>query len=66
MKQSVQDKINYILASSKINADKHNDVQSPNDFLLNEDNLLKAIRTKEDANIFIAELNAVIKIGQSV
>ncbi len=66
MKQSVQDKINDILASSKLNADKHNDIQSSNDVMHNEDNLLKAIRTKEDANVFIAELNAVIKIGQSV
>lgn len=63
MKQSIQNKINSIIAHSTVK-ENVKDMSVKNDFL-NEDSLLKAIRSKEDASIFIAELNAVIKVAQS-
>jgi hypothetical protein len=63
MKQSIQNKINNIIehSTSKGNV---KDMSVKNDFF-NEDSLLKAIRSEKDASIFIAELNAVIKVAQS-
>ena len=63
MKQSIQNKINSIIAHSTVN-ENVKDMSLKNDFL-NKDSLLKSIRSKEDASIFIAELNAVIKVAQS-
>ena len=63
MKESVQNKINDIIAHSNINKDVKGLLVNQNS--TNEDALLKSIRSESDAKIFIAELNAVIKVAKS-
>ncbi len=63
MKQSIQNKIKSIISHSTI-TENVNDISVKND-TLSDDSLLKAIRSKADANIFIAELNAVINSAKS-
>lgn len=61
MKEHIQSKINQMhsLAKSPI---KGNAV-SVTHTAQNEDSLSKAIRNKDEANLFIAELNAAIKVA---
>lgn len=63
MKQSVQNKIDKIIAnSSAVQSLKGLSIKEN---VSREDSLLKAIRSKEDASMFIAELDAAIKVAQS-
>jgi hypothetical protein len=62
MKQSIQSKIEQIkeLARTQHLAGKIVSAQVAND----GDNLLKAIRNKEEATVFMAELDAAIKVSK--
>lgn len=63
MKQSIQDKIELIKQLAKTNHSlsgvSYPQVSNSND------SLLQGIRNKEDANLFMAELDAAIKVSQS-
>ena len=63
MKQSIQDKIEQIkeLAKTQHLVGKIASAEVSN----NEDSLLKAIRNKEEATVFMAELDAAIKVSKS-
>ncbi len=61
MKQSIQNKIE---AFTKLAKSQHLVSNSPANVSSREDSLLKAIRNKGEADLFIAELEAVIKISQ--
>ena len=62
MKQSIQDKIEQIkeLAKTQHLVGKIASAAVSN----NEDSLLKAIRNKEEATVFMAELDAAIKVAK--
>lgn len=61
MRQKVQDKINHMRqhAKSTISVSSTKDAA----ILRNNDSLSKGIRNSQEASIFLAELNAVIKIS---
>lgn len=63
MKEKVQERINQVrhLATSPAKAYVANDVSS---FRVN-DSLSKSIRNSREANIFLAELDAVVKIAKT-
>ena len=62
MKEKIQDKINRIhqMATSPVKTHK---AQNDNSFRAN-DSLSKSIRNAEEADIFLAELSAAVKIAQ--
>lgn len=62
VKQSIQNKIEQIkkLAQTQHLAGKIASVEVSN----NEDSLLKAIRNKQEAAVFLAELDAAIKVSK--
>ena len=63
MKQSIQNKIDKIKELAKTQHLEGKIYPSvPSNV---EDSLLKAIRNKEDATLFMAELDAAIKVSQS-
>ena len=64
MKEKVQDKINRYRELTK-SAVKTTAQKSAVTSFSNADSLSKAIRNKEEANIFWAELNTVVKIASS-
>ena len=63
MKDSIQHKIEQIkeLARTQHLAGKIGSVDASS----NEDSLLKAIRNKEEATVFMAELDAAIQVSKS-
>ena len=65
MKTSIQNKVNNSIAHSSSASIKEGKNLSVESSRSNEDSLLKAIRSPEEAAVFMAELDAVIKVAQS-
>ena len=63
MKQSIQDKINEIKKLAQASSAAYS-VKERKNPMAAQDSLVKAIRNQKEADIFLAELEAVIKKAQ--
>jgi hypothetical protein len=64
MTPAIQQKIDDLIKRSKVNRTecRNNDINKR----INNDSLLKVIRNKKEADLFLAELDAAFKLAKSV
>jgi len=62
VKKSIQDKIDALIKQAKASNLPNSSMENKNSIAVN-DSLVKAIRNKKDADIFLAELELAIKMA---